>query len=144
MIATIFNGGALPVLERLVQFTSRRQAILADNIANGSTPYFKPRDVDSSAFQYALGRAIDQRRHSASPQSAPLDINDTKHLRFRPGGLDLRPEPVNKEILFDDQNNRDLERMMQDLAENTLAFNFGIEMTRHETGMLETAIRETL
>ena len=44
--------------------------------------------------------------------------------------------------MFHDRNNRDLERIMQNLAENTLTHNAAIEMLRHEFELLRTAIRE--
>ena len=142
MITDLFDSGALPALRRLVQFTGHRHAVLADNIANLSTPYFKPADLDTDAFQAALRDAIDRRRATRTPMSGPLAMADTVQLRFRPGGIDATPTPTNQNILFHDQNNRDLERLMQGLAENTLAHNAAIELLRNEFSMIEIAIRE--
>ena len=142
MIAGIFDSGAMPVLERLVQFTSRRQAVLADNIANLSTPYFRPRDLDPRSFQAALREAVDRRRATATPTSGPLPLRDTDQLRFGSDRIETRPAPLNENILFHDRNNRDLERIMQDLAENTMAHNTAIEMLRNKFNLMETAIRE--
>ena len=62
MIEGMFDSGSLPVLERLVQFTGARQTALANDIANVSTPYYKPRDLNVKEFQAELRRAIEQRR----------------------------------------------------------------------------------
>ncbi|MEE9213029.1 MAG: flagellar basal body rod protein FlgB [Phycisphaeraceae bacterium] len=142
MIAGIFDSGALPALQRLVQFTSQRHAVLTHNIANLSTPYFQPRDLDPKTFQATLRNAIDQRRASRTPTSGPLTLTDTEQLRFRAGGIEVTPTPTHQNILFHDQNNRDLERTMQHLAENTLAFNAAVELLRNEFNMIEIAIRE--
>lgn len=142
MIQGMFNSGAMPVLERMIQFTEARHRVLTDNIANLSTPYFKPRDLSVQSFQATLRQAIEQRRASADPQAGPLPVQDTRQLRFRGDGLDAAPDHSNQNILFHDQNNRDVERLMQHLAENTLAHRMSVELMRGEMQMLQTAIRE--
>ena len=144
MIAGLFDNGALPTLERVVQFTSHRQKLLTANVANLSTPYYKPVDLDPKSFQHALSDAIDARRQRENPTSGPLDITDTEQLRFSKGGIEARPFETNDNILFHDQNNRDVERIMQRIAENTLAHNAAIDMIRNQFDMLEVAIRERL
>lgn len=134
----------MPALERLVQFTTARHRLLTHNIANLSTPYFKPVDLDPQSFQAAMREAIDKRRKQPAPLSGPLEIRSTRQLRFEPDGLQVKPSPRNENILFHDQNNRDLERLMQDLAENTMAHNAGIQLLASEFDMLKLAIRERI
>ena len=90
MISGLFDHGAMPVLERVVQFTQERHRVLTDNIANLSTPYFKPRDLDPGSFQGALREAIDQRRQSTTPMSGFLDLSDTDQVGFRPHLVGVR------------------------------------------------------
>lgn len=142
MIAEIFESGALPALERLAQFTEQRHKVLVNNIANFDTPFFKPRDLDPKSFQDALGKAIDRRRATITPMRGRLDISDTRQLTFYSDRMAVDAAPTNQNILFHDQNNRDLERTMQHLAENTLAHNVAIELLRSEYALIETAIRE--
>jgi len=142
MIVGMFDDGALPVLERMVQFTERRHRLLANNIANLSTPFFKPTDLDTESFQRELGRAIDARRRTRTPTSGPLPLESTRQMRFHEDGMEVRPQPTHDNILFHDQNNRSLERTMQHLAENTMAHNMAIETLRSRYGILQLAIRE--
>jgi flagellar basal-body rod protein FlgB len=142
LIHGLFHHGAMPSVERLVQFTGQRHQVLTHNIANLSTPHFRPRDLDPAAFQKELGRAIDQRRQQASPVDGPLELRDTRQLKFHDDRIEATPTQTDRNVLFHDRNNRDLERIMQDLAENTLAHNTGIELLRSEFSLLETAIRE--
>lgn len=144
MIAGLFDHGAMPVLERVSQYTEARQKVLAHNVANLSTPYFKPTDLDPKGFQHELGRAIDRRRRTATPTAGRLDIRDTRAVRFHDDRMELRPRAMNQNILFHDQNNRDLERQMQSLAENTLTFQVTNDFLRSRYGMLELAIRGRL
>jgi len=142
MIERLFDSGAMPVLERVVQFTAQRHKVLAHSIANISTPNFQPRDLDTDSFQQALADAIDTRREKTGGINRPLEIRDTDQLSFRDGGIDVDPPRANDNILFHDRNNRSLERLMQHLAENAGAHNASLELLRSEFGMLETAIRE--
>lgn len=142
MIAGLFDGGAVPVLERVVQFTHSRHRVITDNIANLSTPYYKPRDLDPGQFQEALADAIERRRGESQGAGGPLRLRDTDQLEFEPGRINTKAQPTNASVLFHDQNNRDVERIMQDLAENTLVHSAAIEMIRNEFSMIATAIRE--
>lgn len=138
MIEGMLDSGSLPVLERLVQFTSARHTLLANDIANVSTPYYKPRDLSVKQFQAELRRAIAQRRE----QGGQLKLRDTRQLTFSAGGMKARPTATNDGILFHDQNNRDVDRLMQSVAENTLTHMAALRLISQELSMLQMAIRE--
>lgn len=142
MIGGMFDSGSMPVLERLVQFTGQRHKLLTHNIANLSTPNFRPRGLDPASFQDALADAIDTRRDRGGTFRGPLELRDTADLRFTADGIEVRQTPRDENLLFHDRNNRSLERMMQDLAENALTHNAALEMLRNQFGVMETAIRE--
>jgi flagellar basal-body rod protein FlgB len=143
VIQGLFNNGALPVLERMAQFTQARHQVIVNNIANLSTPNYRPQDLDTDAFRAVLADAIDRRRaaHADAPRG-DLRLDDTDQVDFRRDGIAVRAADLNENILFHDRNNRSLERTMQDLAENTMAFTHTMEMLRNQFTMLETAISE--
>jgi flagellar basal-body rod protein FlgB len=142
MTQQLFNSGAIQSLERLVQFTGARHRVISDNIANLSTPYFRPKDLDVKAFQRNLKTALDRRREATDPAGQRLEMTDTRELEFHDDGLTATPKALNENILFHDRNNRDLERIMQDLAENTMAHNAGLQLLKSEFDMLKLAISE--
>jgi len=144
MINGMFDSGAMPTLERMIQFTGRRHQYIAHNIANISTPYFKPIDLDPKAFQHQLAGAIERRRHTGNPQRGDLELRSTRQVRVRGKSLEFLPAETNDGILFHDRNNRSLEHIMQDLVENTTAHRMSIELLKSEFDLLETAIRERL
>lgn len=144
MIHGMFDSGAMPTLERMVQFTGRRHQYIAHNIANISTPYYKPLDLDTQAFQGQLADAIGRRRKTGNPQRGELELRDTRQVRVRGKSLEFRPQETNENILFHDRNNRSLEHIMQDLVENTTVHRMSIELLKSEFDLLETAIRERL
>lgn len=140
MIDQMFNSGAIPVLERSVEFTEARHQVLVNDIANLDTPYFKPQDLNLDAFQASLRRAIADRRDSKTPQTSPLGNTDTDQVSFADGRIQVRPQATNSNILFHDRNNRNLERIMEHLAQNALMHKTGIDMLKNEFAMLNTAI----
>ena len=142
MIEGMFNDGAMPALERTVQFTAQRHKLLSHNVANISTPQYQPVDLDTDAFQAELGRAIDERRERTGGPNGPLNLQDTRQLDFRPHGIDVEPRRSNHNILFHDRNNRSLERLMQHVAENAGVHNTALDILHNEFQLMETAIRE--
>lgn len=141
MIRGMFDNGSMPVLERMVQFTESRHKLLAHNIANVSNPYFKPVDASPESFQAALADAVDRRRQSPTPGSGPLRLRDTRSVSFEHDRVSLTGRPTNEGVLYHDENNRDVIRLMQDVAENTLAHNAGVELLRSQFALMRTAIR---
>jgi len=144
MIDGILNSGAMPALERMVQFTGQRHRVLTDSIANLSTPNHRPRDLDPAEFQASLRDAVERRRQSDRPLRGELEMEDTRHLTFKDDGLEAEAGPADQNIMFHDRNNRDLERTMQHLAENTMMHDAGITLLKNEFDMLKMAIRERI
>lgn len=145
LIHSLVNSGATPALERAAEFTEARHGVLAHSIANASTPYFRPEDLSPGGFQAALRDAIDRRRELANPIRGDLEMRDTRQLRFDARGLSgWQPEATNQGILRHDQNNANLERMMQHLAENTMMHDLSTSLLRNQFSQLQIAIRGRL
>lgn len=143
MIADIANSGPLPVLAEVMTFAAQRQQLIAHNIANMETPDFVPLDVSTSGFQKNLAEAVKRRREATGNETGQLDVKETRELaRDGSGSLVLRPRTSSGNVLFHDRNNRDLERMMQSLAENTTVFRVASDLLRTHVGMLRNAMAE--
>lgn len=144
MIDGITNSGAIPTLERLVQFAAGRHRIITHNIANLSTPNFRPVNVSVDAFQESLADAVDARRAGAGGRGDTLGLTDTDEIVFERDRMRLNPQPEGNNILFHDGNDRSLERLMQDLVENFMVFRQASELLRSRFEILNTAIRERI
>jgi flagellar basal-body rod protein FlgB len=141
-ITDLVNAGSIPTLELTARYAAGRQALLAHNIANISTPDFRPQDVPPREFQRVLREAIDARRRGGR-MAGPLEWRPTRQIQREPGGgLRLTPRTPARGVLFHDQNNRDLERLMQDLAENVGAFRLATDLLRGRYTLLREAIGE--
>ena len=142
MIDGVVNSNAIPALERSMQFAGARHRVIANNIANFDTPGFRPRDVSVDAFQKRLGEAIDERREVHGHSGGDLELKDSRQVEFHENGMDLKARPVGENILFHDGNDRNLERTMQDLVENFLAFRTSARFLRSRFSLLNAAISE--
>jgi len=142
----LINADAMPALEAVAKLAARRQELIQHNIANFSTPRFEPVDVDVAEFREALARAVDRRREQFGGQRGELPIKSTSTVEAVKEGNDLRltlhPKAIGENILFHDRNNRDLERIMQDLVENVGTFRVATELWKSRMGLLQGAIRE--
>jgi flagellar basal-body rod protein FlgB len=142
------NADALPALERMMQFAARRQTIIQHNIANISTPNFRPLGVDVGAFRDQLREAIDRRRDEWGGQRGDLRFESSRQVRADDQNdgamrsLRLEPDEMGRNILFHDRNNRDVERMMQDLVENAGVFRVASGLLKSRLDLLRSAISE--
>lgn len=142
LIADLANAGSLPVVSEMMRFTARRQELIAHNIANLETPDFRQVDALPDSFQRALAAAVGQRRRTGNA-SGPLRPFETREIdRSASGELVLRPKSTSGGILFHDRNNRDLEGLMQHLAENGMAFRAAADLYRRENDLIRTAISQ--
>jgi flagellar basal-body rod protein FlgB len=139
MLSDLFESGAMPTLEMSVRFAGQRQRLIAHNIANIDTPGFTPQDVSVSDFRKALSDAVDDRRQR---NSGPMQFKGTRELRVGPNGsLRLEPRTSTPGVLFHDRANRDVERLMQDQAENILAFRVATDLLKGRFDLMKMAIR---
>lgn len=141
----VVGGGSIPLLEKVLSFTEARNRMLAENIANITTPGYRTKQLDVRSFQASLRDALDrqdaaERRGVASP---PLELKDTRELRTGAGDtLNVTPstEPA-ENILFHDGTNARIERQMALLAENTMMHQAAVELLKANIDGLSKAIR---
>lgn len=142
-IDQLSNAGALPSLELTMRFAAQRQQLIAHNIANVSTPDFIPLDASPREFQRVLGDAVDRRRGETGGMQGELAWDETRELtRDTRGELRIEPSTPSGNVLFQDRNNRDLEKMLQDLSENAAVFRTASELMRTQVNQLQRAIAE--
>lgn len=145
LITDLANSGAAPALEQMMRFAAQRQRLLSHNIANIDTPNFQTTDVSPSAFQSQLKAAIDRRRDTTGGEHGSLQLGSSEQVATdAAGNLVLTPSSTagSGNILYHDRNDRDLERMMQGLAENTMSFRVASDLYRRHQDILRAAIAQ--
>lgn len=128
-IDRLLNQGNAPLLERVLHFTSARQRLIGENIANLSTPGYRQKDLSVQKFQAMLRDRVDLKGASAPGTVGFSDI-------------DAAIEEPDKGLLFHDGNNRSVEGLMTENAKNALMHNLVVELLRKQYGALESALKE--
>jgi len=128
-IERLLNQGNAPLLEQMLQFTSSRHKLIAENIVNLSTPNYRQKDLSLNKFQDALRSRVAM-RSGAAPGSVGFD------------DIAVDVENPRNGILFHDGSNRSAEQLMSDEAKNAMMHNLAVELLRKQFASLEMALKE--
>ena len=122
----MINQTNVPLLERVLDFTSARHTLIAENMANLDTPGYVQKDLNADRF-YGMLR---ERVESAPPGGGTFEDVPADLTNPRAG------------ILFHDGNNRSMEQLAADQAKNALVHNLVVELLRKQYQQLNMALSE--
>lgn len=117
------------VLEKSLDYSSAKEKVISQNIANVDTPNYKAKDVVKNSFQGALEASIEAYR------------TDSRHLNFR--------NSTNSSIIVTQQNGTynnngnsvDMDKEMSDLATNQIYYNALADRLSGKFSSLQNVIR---
>ncbi len=139
LLSQLTAAGAFPMLEKTLAFAEARNQMLAENIANITTPGYRTRQLSVSEFQKALQEASEGRDKPGGrfvlPTTKEFCEDAAGHLKLTPV-----EEPV-ENLLFHDGRNARIERQMAHLAENAMMHQAASELLKTYFDRLHTAIR---
>lgn len=124
-------------LEQMARFTDARQELIADDIANVSTPGYRQKDLSVDRFQRLL-RAQVESRGGEPADDAGFGFGDGD-AADQAAAEPTHPHPG---ILFHDGNNRSMESLMTENAKNALMHNVAVELLRRQYATLDMALKE--
>ena len=142
IINDLNSAGPMPTLEKMFLFAGGRQRMIANNIANIDTPGYQMQDVDPGSFQKLLGDAIQDRRSGNGGSFGQLKLQENSQIKMRGSEMVLTPQASGTNVLFHDGNDRDLERLMQQLVENSSMFRVAADLMRQNQSQLKLAIAQ--
>ena len=116
---------------------SERQRLISENIANASTPGYRPRDLDTSAFEHALA--------ATGAQASGLQMTRTSSAHMLPGGAS-GPAGVDITTHDDSETTIDgnavvLEDQMAKASETRMQFETAIALYQKGLDLLRMAAR---
>jgi len=122
---------------RLTQL-SERQRLISENIANASTPGYRPRDLDTSAFERMLASA-------GNDSSGGLQMVRTSATHMMPGGA-MGPTQANVTTVPDSETTIDgnavvLEDQMAKASDTRMQFDTAIALYQKGLDLLRMAAR---
>ncbi len=115
---------------RLTQL-SERQRLIAENIANASTPGYQPRDIDTTAFQRML---------SAQSGATPLVRTNAMHMSVG-GQVEAQVITAPDSETTIDGNSVVLEEQTVRAAETRMQFETGVALYQKGLQLLRMAAR---
>jgi flagellar basal-body rod protein FlgB len=133
------------LMKSRMQMLSARQKVIAENVANVSTPGFTPRDVDAGSFTATLQRIADRGQgHTPGMGPAPVRMTATQPGHVSPaggasGGISVRAAPDSETTL--DGNSVVVEEQMMKIAEVRTDFETMVGLYQKSLGLLRLAAR---
>jgi len=128
-IEKLLNQGNAPLIAKMVEFTEKRHELIAENVANISTPNYVQKDLDLREFQTQLRDRIEERKRIGS-----TSFDDVSYE------ID---QPV-MGVLFHDKSNRSVETLMSNMSSNALRHNFFVELLRKQYDSIQNVLRERI
>ena len=135
------NPADLPVFAMLksrMMMLGERQKVVAENVANATTPGFVPSDVDRDAFSRTLERAAKGRAAGAVQMAATRPGHMSAPAAAAPGVNVLRA-PDSETTL--DGNSVVVEEQMMKIAETRMDFETMVGLYQKSLGLLKMAAR---
>jgi flagellar basal-body rod protein FlgB len=131
---SVLGRSAVPVLSKALDAYALRGKAMANNIANVSTPDYKRIEV---SFENSLQDALHKTRLTG-------ERTDKGHMYL--GRDDLKNVKVDAHRIEDmtnpgEINNVDIDLENAKMAENSIAFNFGVRFIKDQMSSISSAIK---
>lgn len=123
---------SLGLMERTLDASAFRQKVIANNVANVDTPYFKRSDV---LFEELLTKELNK-------TSIQGRRTDPRHIPIGRSAVPAAPEVASDEntVMNNNLNNVDIDYEMSLLAKNQLRYNVLIGQVSHDLRNYRTAM----
>jgi flagellar basal-body rod protein FlgB len=130
------NSQFFGLLRTRLDQLSERQRLIAENIANASTPGYRPRDLDTSGFERML-------QSHGGPQGGGLTMSRTSAAHMTPSGGTGSAKIVTRDDSETtiDGNAVVLEDQMARAAETRMQFETGIALYQKGLELVRMAAR---
>jgi flagellar basal-body rod protein FlgB len=118
-------------LEQALNYSSLKQKVVSQNIANADTPNYKAKDV---SFKAVLQNELDQNFSTYK--------TDNRHIDFSESSATNPAVVIRPNVQYSTNGNSvDLDKEMSDLAKNQIYYDALIEQENNKFSALQTVIR---
>ena len=127
------------LLAQAMDYRAARQDMIASNIANADTPYYKPRDI---RFEDAL---VAQERELYSPESTKklqMARTDSKDLTPQDEASEIKPTLYYRDghMARNDGNSVDLDVETTEMSKNSIMFNALVMANKKDAAIFNSVI----
>lgn len=135
-VRNLLFKGRLPLLNRAMDTYALRQQTIAKNIANATTPNYRPESVRfEEEFQKLQGVAA--KGETTSSLHIPMGVSS-------PGDIEGNVEDAavpKPEVFFSGESHVNIDKEMSELAQNQIRFRFASKMTARYFKGIQGAIK---
>lgn len=118
-------------LDQALNYSSLKQKVISQNIANVDTPNYKAKDV---SFKEMLQNEIDQ--------GIPTYKTDQRHIDFAPSPSSQPGVVTKQNVQYNNNGNSvDMDQEMADLATNQIYYDALVEQLNSKFSTLQNVIR---
>jgi flagellar basal-body rod protein FlgB len=127
------------ILEQSLHYRKIRQDMIASNIANADTPYYRPKDI---RFEEALQEEVDKKFDIPQPPKLKLAQTEPGHLPGFDDGDDIKPVVFYRDghLARNDGNSVDIDVETTEMAKNNIAYNATIQALRKDIEIFKAVI----
>lgn len=131
------------LMKARMQMLGERQKVIAQNVANVSTPGYVPNDINQDAFAATLQRMAGQSRTAGAPARTAMVATQAGHMAPAGGqstpGVSVTKSPDSETTL--DGNAVVVEEQMIKIAETRMDFETMVGLYQKSLGLLRLASR---
>ncbi len=131
------------LMKARMQMLGERQKVIAQNVANVSTPGYVPNDINQDAFAAQLTRVAGQSRSAGGPARTAMVATQAGHMAPVGGqsapGVSVTKSPDSETTL--DGNAVVVEEQMIKIAETRMDFETMVGLYQKSLGLLRLASR---
>ncbi|CAM3418484.1 flagellar basal body rod protein FlgB [Cytobacillus oceanisediminis] len=124
-------SGTISTIEHALDYSSLKQKVISQNIANADTPNYKAKDVSfKEVFQQAVNGSLEANK------------SGSRHFDFKGRPSSAQGVVTKRNVSYNHNGNSvDLDKEMSDLATNQIYYNAMIERMSGKFSSLQNVIR---
>jgi len=135
---SISTSRAHAIMDLALDYRAARQDMIASNIANADTPFYKPRDI---SFEDSL-RAKKAEIFETDSSKLALAQTDAKHMELRSQRDASKPTTFFRDghMARNDGNSVDIDVETTEMSKNSIMFNALIASRKKSAGIFRSVI----
>ncbi len=126
------------LIKEALNYRAARQDMIASNIANADTPFYKPRDI---RFEDALAKKADAIQKKDT-NTLKLAQTDASHIAFKNEEQSYKPTMYFRagHMARNDGNSVDLDVETTEMSKNSIMFNALVQANKRESIIYKSVI----
>jgi len=126
------------LIKDALDYRAARQDMIASNIANADTPFYKPRDI---SFEDAL-KAKKAELYKDKGQQLEMACTDARHLKPKSETSNIQPKLFFRDghMARNDGNSVDIDVETTEMSKNSIMFNALVQANKKDTAIFRSVI----